>query len=211
MYFFFSETSPLSLYSLSLSSLAAGGLASACSSLETRPKCTQAHTMNSLSLDSAQRIFIVSLCALSLSALGEMLAVQAYVMAKWLLCCAALGLVGSLAQSTVMLGLFFFVLSLLTVLNVYFFFLFGAIQSLSECNMIKDRYSLFRVALAPRHAYRPLTRAPSASARHQPLPGDARRYRVHGPADAARRVVVRACVQLTAAVEGACSQEGVRR
>ena len=120
--------------------------------------------MNSLSLDSAQRIFIVSLCALSLSALGEMLAVQAYVMAKWLLCCAALGLVGSLAQSTVMLGLFFFVLSLLTVLNVYFFFLFGAIQSLSECNMIKDRYSLFRfrVALAPRHAYRPLTRAPSA-------------------------------------------------
>ena len=124
---------------------------------------------------------------------------------------AALGLVGSLAQSTVMLGLFFFVLSLLTVLNVYFFFLFGAIQSLSECNMIKDRYSLFRVALAPRHAYRPLTRAPSASARHQPLPGDARRYRVHGPADAARRVVVRACVQLTAAVEGACSQEGVRR
>ena len=134
--------------------------------------------MNSLSLDSAQRIFIVSLCALSLSALGEMLAVQAYVMAKWLLCCAALGLVGSLAQSTVMLGLFFFVLSLLTVLNVYFFFLFGAIQSLSECNMIKDRYSLFRVALAPRHAYRPLTRAPSASARHQPLPGDARRYRV---------------------------------
>ena len=70
--------------------------------------------MNSLSLDSAQRIFIVSLCALSLSALGEMLAVQAYVMAKWLLCCAARGLVGSLAQSTVMLGLFFFVLSLLT-------------------------------------------------------------------------------------------------
>ena len=59
--------------------------------------------MNSLSLDSAQRFFI-SLCALSLSALGEMLAVQAYVMAKWLFAARS----ASSAQSTVMLRLFFF-------------------------------------------------------------------------------------------------------
>ena len=91
-----------------------------------------------LELEPQQRAFIVALCVHALSAVGEMLVIDAFVFPKYILISAVFGVIAGMVGSRIMVGLYFAAGSVVTVCNMFFFWLFGAMNTVNDCNLHKD-------------------------------------------------------------------------